>query len=269
MTKSGSVVWIKGQTFKWAAGFTVAPRKVSSAEQSITSCINAGFSPYVFCEPGSSRTLPGAVCTRPDTIAESLFRVAQIGHTGLYGCLQNYLQALADMLEAEPEAEMILYLQDDTLCPRGLKEFLNEIDWKDIDLLSLWCPSEFNYPQPEKGFVPPPEAVIIGAVGYAMTRNTAEYLTTTDKMLYWTGPVTGIRKKFAGSERRNSDMATGIALKAEGFKVRYSTVSLVDHFEPVLGNSSIGNGSVKGYRKSFRYVGNNCEAADIRRKFEI
>jgi hypothetical protein len=238
---------------KWAACFTIAPRKAESWQRSIQSCQAAGWNPVCFAEPGLLKNIDVPWIQRPETIAPSIFK--SLGPGGLFGAHQNFMQTLADTLASNPDAEMILYAQDDAFFPPGSKEFLESIVWpKGAALLSLWCSSGFDYPRDQPGLCRTPKPGIIGAVAWIMPRATAEFLVTSKFMHDWQGG----KARTSGHNRRVLDLATGNALAAEGRHALYFTHSIVDHFEPVAGNSSIGNGPNIGYRKSHRYVGNNA-----------
>ena len=256
------IVFTKQRPQTWAVGFTIADRKQPSWQRAVTSCRDAGWDPYLFAEPDVAIGDGERHIQRPATIAGQMF--ATLGPGGVFGAHQNYMQALADMLAAEPDAQMILYAQDDCYFPPGTRDVMESIRWPDdASLLSLWCPSGHGYIQSSPGLSTTPKPDIIGAIALAMPRATAEFLVSSPDMLNWSGSAGGQR----GYKRRTLDMATGRALQKSGRVPYYFTRSIVDHFEPVDSNSSIGNGAVRGFRKSHLYVGDNASADVVREVF--
>lgn len=250
--------------YKWAACFTIAARKSPSWQRAVISCQAAGWDPVCFAEPGLLKNIDCQWIQRPATIADPLFTT--LCEDGLFGAHQNYMQALADTLAANPDAEMILYAQDDAYFPPGSKEFLESIIWPaGCPLLSLWCPSGFGYQQQLPGLCRTPKPDIIGAIAFVMPRSTAEFLVSSKFMHDWQGN----RHKVGGCHRRILDIATGRALATIGQHAMYFTHSLADHFEPVSGNSSIGNGPNTGFRKSYQYVGDRATFEDIAKTYRV
>lgn len=246
------------QTLRWAVGMTVANRAASAWQASRASMTVAGWDVTTFCEPG----IPGDV-VRPNTAATSV--ATDYGKHGLFGAFQNYHQTLCDLLQMHPDAEWILYAQDDAFFPPGAKEFLERLIWpKDCALLSLWCPSGFRYPAIKAGAAPPASKPIVGAVAYMMPRETAEMLVKSPTFKTW-GGSSGNQK---GHQRRTLDFATGQALQAAGCHALVLTRSLVDHWEPRANNSSIGNGAVTGFRMSYQFVGRESTADQIIEQFQ-
>lgn len=252
------------KTLRWAACFTVSVRKQPSWQRAVGSCIDAGWNPVCFAEPDVKESkIDGMTWVqRPETISPTLFQ--SLGPRGLFGAFQNYLQALSDTLALQPDAEMILYAQDDAVFPPGAKSFLESIIWPDgVPLLSLWCPSGHGYERTSPGICRTPKADIIGAIAFVMPRATAEWLVTSAFMRDWQGN----KQKDNGPKRRILDIATGRALETIGKHTMYFTHSIADHFEPVPGNSSIGNGPNVGFRKSHKYVGDSASAAEIMKTY--
>ena len=242
----------------WGVCFTIAPRNETSWQRAVQSCQDAGWKPICFAEPGVLKDADCEWVQRPSTIADCMFR--SLGKNGKFGAHQNYMQALADTLAANPDAEMILYAQDDAFFPPGSKEFLESLVWPEgVSLLSLWCPSGLGYPQTKPGLCRTPKPDIIGAIAFVMPRATAEFLVSSQFMHDWQGN----KHKAAGANRRILDIATGRALATVGQYAMYFTHSIADHFEPIPGNSSIGNGPNTGFRKSHRYVGDKASFYDI------
>ncbi|MCP4166505.1 MAG: glycosyltransferase [Chloroflexi bacterium] len=269
------VVFRKPVRQKWAAFCTVAPRRLESWQTAVDSVIAAGWeNPHLFVEPGINRPdgFAGSWTQRPDTISPQRF--ADLGSDGKFGALQNYVQSINDVLALEPDAEMFLYFQDDVFCSVGLRKALSEISWPDVSLLSLWCPSIATYQNGGKrghdvtpGLCLTPNSSIMGAQAYIMPREVMELLATSKVMNEWTGRPRqgGKRPAVPGPQRRTFDYATGEALKVARRQYMYFTHSLVEHFEPGLKNSSIGNaGASVGVFRSHNFVGRDATCEDIK-----
>lgn len=267
------VVFRKRQDYRWAAFGTVSGRKVESWQTTVASVIRAGWEgPHLFVEPDVARPdhYAGSWTHRPATITPAMFN--QLGPGGKFGALQNYAQSLNDVLKLEPHADMFLYFQDDILCPVGLREALECVSWPDnTALLSLWRPSSPAYccgDVKSPGLCKTPNSSIMGAQAYVMPRSTVEMLATSKVMHEWGGRPRGGRPQTSGYSRRTFDFATGEALYAVGRSYFYFTDSIVDHFEPVPGNSSIGNaGASKGVFRSFQFIGQHATAVDIKQHY--
>lgn len=264
------VVFCKPQKYQWAAFGTVAGRKVESWQTTVASVMRAGWNtPHLFAEPDVQKPADyaGSWVARPKTITPQLFR--DLGPSGKFGPLQNYVQSLNDILKLEPHAEMFLYFQDDILCPVGLREAIESVSWPvNTALLSLWRPSSPAYccgDVKEPGLCKTPNSSIMGAQAYVMPRATVELLASSKIMHEWKGRPRASRPKATGYTRRTFDFATGEALHAAGRSYFYFTDSVVDHFEPVAGNSSIGNaGASKGVFRSYGFVGQYATASEIK-----
>lgn len=238
-------------SYTWGSFMTVAKRKQESYSRALDGAYIAGFQPWVFAEPDTQGSGPRWI-QRPEVVASPVWGDVQ----GVYGAHANYVQSCADVLVAEPDADMFLYLQDDAYPVKALKEFLNTVDFTNIPLLSLWCPSGHNYMSDTPGIAKTPKAKIIGAVSYVMPRKTLELLATSKFMRNW-------QKNKSLKDRRTFDMATGECLASVGLRAKYLTYSLVDHFEPVRSNSSINNGAVQGFRVSHKYIGDAASIAEV------
>ena len=156
---------------------------------------------------------------------------------------------------------MFLYAQDDAFYPPGVRQFIEHVKWPEgCGLLKLWTPSGHSYNVPQTGIAKTPSVNLVGALGYVMPRSTVELLLNSSVMANWKGS----RGWAQGKHVRALDMAVGQALAAEGLSAYYFTRSLIDHFEPIPNNSTLDNGPVEGFRKSYRYVGDDATFEDIK-----
>ena len=232
--------YIENVDRRWAACMTIAPRPDPVWEDTLEAAQTAGFRVHLFAEPG----VQGLTFEEDVTI-----------HKEKLGAHRNYMYALKKTLSENPDATHILYLQDDGFIAAGAKDFLNSIKWpNDAGLISLWCPSGMAYDGHEPGLRRTPRRNIVGAVGYAMTRQTAELLISDDLMLNWRGS----RDDQTGADIKALDIATGECLSRNKIGYYYTTFSVVDHYENQPNNSSLGHGSNEGFRKSYNFIGGSA-----------
>lgn len=251
---------IEGANPRWAVVITHAPRLMATVEQTVASLRENGWDDItIFAEPGCSQIEGVNWIQRPDTIAAPVFSPERIGPDGLFGAYQNFVQSMADILIAKPDADSILYVQDDVLFAPGTRAFLERDLWpsKRSGIVSPYCPNQAEYRAETPFLRRIIQPYLIGALCYAMPADAIREMLALPLVQTWKG---GVRVSFdAGWKKKALDAFAGKAMEKLKRKVHYYTHSMVRHFEPEPvqhRNSSIAGGKVKGLRKEWSYVEN-------------
>ena len=233
---------------RFAVGVLTAPRDEATLPGTLRSLTEAGFDRlHVFAEPNSP-VATGAECVvirRPNTVAP---RLAQItpqpdgDQAGRFGNWQNYLQALADLLKLNPEAQALVIAQDDIAIAPGTRQFLESDLWPahPVGLVSLYTPRTQERDR-RVGCRRRQDWCRQGALCNVFPRAIAELFVNHPVALLW--------QREAGPAwlRNADDAATGTILRAMQ-RPAYSYVpSLVEHTGE---QSSLGHAGNTGNRNA-------------------
>lgn len=245
----------------WGVAVNAAPRPVSSLRETLLSVTDQGWSDVlVFAEPGTqSVELPGGcrMIYRPETIAAPVYASDRLGPHGKFGAWQNFVQTLADMLIAFPNANALLYVQDDVQFARNAKSLLERDLWpsQKTGIVSAYCPNYEGYRSEIPKLQRVTQSNLMGALCYAIPRDAAEELLQLPSCQTWKGSV---KKQINPPWKRKAlDAFAGHAIKELERKVYFYSQSLVEHFSPrgnKIANSAVGNGNNVGFRREYKFV---------------
>lgn len=251
---------------RWAIGITTAPREPSTLVKCIKSTRKNGWEPSVFAEPGTDLT--GLEC-------------ALIMRDVRLGAWHNWREMGLQLLAAQPDADVILTIQDDTRLIERAKEFFESQGWPDnpdrVGFVSLYTPSHYqqrfhllaadgrllsdcpNEPRarrkqaryPGSRVVPTPKPPgcfpvatdsLWGACALAFPRASLEKIVRHKIAETWRG-ANGRQK---GAEIRNVDTAIGKICNALGLKMWFWNPSLAQHI--AVKSTLPGHGGCTGKR---------------------
>ena len=131
---------------RWAVAMTTAPRGVPTLRDSVASLERAGFTNV------------------------RIFDDAQRA-----GAWSNWLHAVRTLLEQHPKADALLLCQDDIVCCRHLREYLDRTLWpcRPVAVCSPYSPGPYR--QAEAGWHEQRRGwALVGALCWAVPRETAE-----------------------------------------------------------------------------------------------
>lgn len=116
----------------WAVGITTAPRRNPTLKTCIESVKRAGWNPTIFAEPGSDLT-----GTEGCDIVQRPTRL---------GAWHNWLAMARQLLDENPDANVIVTIQDDTIIAPRCKEFLERDLWPcpNVGFVSLYTPKHYS-----------------------------------------------------------------------------------------------------------------------------
>lgn len=225
--------------FTIAYAITLAPRPTPVVQELLEQLRGEGVTPYVFAEPGSPEVDYGIVIERPSVIAARVFPDTETD--AKFGAYRNYIQSLADIRQIEPDADVIVMLQDDVTLSPGLPEWLQENLWPSAD-----CGMVSPYTPTRKGFTKD------GLTGMLqMSRGTPQTAGPTmilkaeavdaiinhDLTPAWKGKMNG--PTVAGANMKHLDVFTGRVLDELSLSRWHVNPSLAKH------NSLKGNSTLK------------------------
>ena len=250
---------------KWAVGVSVGIRKKPVVQHCLESLAKNGWEPIVFAEPGVEKVGDFEWIQRPQTIAPLIWSPERISPDGQFGIFQNYLQSVADLLVRFPEAEAILYVQDDVIFSNGVREFLERDLWpsQKTGFVSPYCPNEKGYRADPPQCRHVKHMYLISGQTYCFPREVAERMVADKTADLWKGAVS--RREKVPWKRKALDAWTGIWMSSNSMKVYFYSPSLCDHHEPqgMRGrNTTTGNGPHVGFRRPFNWIGQDASASD-------
>lgn len=249
----------------WAVGVSVGVRRVPVIQHCLESIAKNGWSPVVFAEPGVEPVPGFEWIQRPQTIAPLIWSPDRISPDGQFGIFQNYLQTLADLLVRFPDAEAILYVQDDVIFSNGVREFMERDLWpsQKTGFVSPYCPNEKGYRTDPPQCRHVKHMYLISGQTYCFPREIAERIVADKTAALWKGAVT--RHEKTPWKKKALDAWTGIWMANNSLKVYFYSPSLCNHHEPqgMRGrNTTTGNGPHVGFRRAFNWIGQDAKASD-------
>ena len=238
----------------WAVGVTTSPRDPVTLFRTLDSLSSAGFGDVItFAEPLTGRLLDvDQVIRRPLTIAEPRFDTT--ASEGRFGCWQNYVQSLADLLEWKPDADVIMLVQDDVVFSHDVKELLELWPTDETGVVSLW--SSNRYETGECGFKRINDPHLIGALAYVFPRAVVEDMLEHELASNWNGAARAHGTSI-GHLKKAADAWVGHVLQALHREVYYMIPSLSQH---IAETSTLSNGSNDGFRRSDGFIGESASA---------
>ncbi len=202
----------------FAVAVTTAPRPLPTLERTLASLERAGFD-----------------------------RVRVVGDVNRDGAWPNWLRAVRTLLAESAAADALLVCQDDIICCRHLREYLERTMWPDasVAVCSPYCPAPYRgdrqgWHQERRGWY------LVGALCWAIPRAAAEAI------LCDLGHV---------ESRNRIDARVGRWALQTRRSVWYHTPSLVQHIGN--GNSALGDKLENDLRRAVDFVGENALADEL------
>jgi hypothetical protein len=206
-------------TMNFAVAVTTAPRPIPTLDRTLASLERAGF--------------------------DEVRVVDDVLHDGAWS---NWLFALRTLLAERPAADALLVCQDDIVCCRRLRTYLERTLWPGhpAALCSPYCPAPYRrsrqgWHQERRGWY------LVGALCWAMPRPAAEAI---------------LRDLGRVEARSRIDARVGQWARRAGRSVWYHTPSLVQHIGN--GNSALGDTLENNLRRAADFVGENVSMDEIR-----
>jgi GT2 family glycosyltransferase len=239
---------------KWAIGMLSAPRRRPTLEQSLRSITSAGFSPLtLFAEPG--------------TLLPKIENVSVVQRQEVLGCWRNTVQSLRDLLSRNPEAQIIALFQDDVICVRDAREYLDRELWPSpqAGLISIYAPEWPGYEAKEiVGIRKIKHDSLMGACGLIYRRECLEAVLRHPFATDWRGCYKGVIAD--PSKKAGADTWAGLTARRTGWDVYTFSPSMLQHIAQF---SALGHGtpdklqSGRHFRKSILFRGEDKSALDI------
>lgn len=256
---------------RWGLGVISAVRPVPTVQGTINSIRNAwGYSDqiYVFQEPDCSlldfRDDDGiAVIRRPNGSSEVNGIVPS--PEGRFGNFQNWVQAAADLLDLEPDAEAFLICEDDALINVTSRDVVEGRLWPadDCGVVSLYCATRKSLQRRQPALTKPLEPGLFGCVAAVYPRMVLEALVTDPDVATFAGSVN--QRNPRPWERKAVDTWIGKRLGEYGLSVWVFSPSLACHSIPpgMKENSSLQHGQHTMGRKEWKWVGLTNDATGV------
>jgi GT2 family glycosyltransferase len=246
---------------KWAVGVSTSKRVRSVLHKTLEGLYKNGWEPVVFAEPGSERVQGPLWIERPETIAPLYFDT--LSKSGGFGAYQNFIQILADLLEYSPDAEAIMYVQDDCIFAEAVKQLLERDLWpsQNTGIVSPYTPNQKGYRSADIGIKRCNHKYLIAGQTLVFPRYVVEQILEHPLTASWKGRAIGSEK--VPYKRRALDAFAGTVTKKLGLKNYFYNPSLVEHYEPadLRGkNSTLNHGPHVTFRRSHNFVGEDSNA---------
>lgn len=231
-----SITERRGQQVKeWSVGVTTAPRRQETLAKSCQGLLDCGWSdPHLFID--------GSV-----EVDSSLKELSFTRRSSPIGAWQNFMLGLTELVEAHPNSDAYLMVQDDVLWPAApdLKEYLSEFLWptKGNCIVSLYTSVDDEAQQ--EGWRPLADLWKYGALAFVFPRTVARRMTCDPRLRSygWTH----------GSGVAGVDTAIGKWAQKKGVPIWHPTPSLVQHFGHV--SSIWSSARAVGLRRAGSWVG--------------
>lgn len=242
----------------WGVAINAAPRPVSSLQETIDSITAQGWQDVViFAEPGTTKATGAQWVERPETIGPAMYTQDRLGPNGRFGAWQNFVQTMSDMLVRFPDANTLMYVQDDVKFSPGTKSLLERDLWPShrTGIVSPYCPNFQGYRAQLPSLRRVNHKNLMGALCYVMPRQAVVDLLALPLCQTWKGAVGG--SIAIPWQRKALDAFAGHAMQQVERKQFFYTHSLVEHFSPLgdhVANSAVANGRNIGFRKEFSRV---------------
>lgn len=264
---------IKKHVTKFAVGMTTATRRASTLKQSLISLMESGFDEVtVFAEPHAPVTMVAditgvSIVRRPKTIDELRPGLVPAGESqlepGRFGCWQNYVQTMADLLVLYPEAEAIIIVQDDAIFAKGIKEFLENDLWPSplAGCVSLYT-SRVHERTEAIGCKSRKDFGKMGAVANVMPRHVVQKIIDSPRSHQWRGNQNDFKPEDTAWLKKAADTWLGRCIRGIGHRAYSYTPSFSQH---IAQYSAVGHGDNSGKRSSSRFIG---EEKNVNELFE-
>jgi GT2 family glycosyltransferase len=256
---------------KFAVGMTTATRRDSTLHQSLTSLMESGFDKVtVFAEPHAPTSMLNNISgvdivRRPKTIdilRPGLFPAGEDQkETGRFGCWQNYVQTMADLLVLYPEAEAILIVQDDAVFAKGIREFLEHDLWPSpvTGCVSLYT-SRVHERTEAVGCKSRKDFGKMGAVANIMPREVVQKIIDSPRSHSWRGNQNDFSPEDTAWLKKAADTWLGRSIRGIGVRAYSYTPSFSQH---VSKYSAVGHGDNSGKRSSSKFIGEEKNVSEL------
>lgn len=222
------------EPLKWSVGVTTCPRRLSTIDACLDSLNAAGWRDVRLFMDDEVELAP-----RHADLPRSV-RIPRLG------AWPNYYASLTEMVMRDPQADVYMLVQDDTLFygHSGLRDYLERFV-ADCDLVSLFCPRDYSRREP--GWYVLEEAWFWGALAFVFSRPVAQTFLTDQRVMShrwhsdYGGGVKGI------------DVVIGSWAERVGADVYYPSPSLVQHIGEV--STMWDTARAAGPRRAARYLG--------------
>lgn len=248
---------------KWATAVIAAPRPQPCLTRCLQSLHRNGLTPRVYAEPGLEPTADDLALSvfvqRPVRESEPI-PFLQHSPEGRFGNFQNWLQAGADLLETNPDADVYLICEDDAIVCNGAIPFVEEWLWPAVrcGAVSLYSAVSNDLMRHKvANLVPFNRRGMLGALAMAFRRECLESLVRSPEIQHWQGQMSQRGKFPPRWELSAIDTWVGNRMSDAHWKIWCFSRSLVNHWVPpgLKSNSTLGNGPNIGRRCPLRYVG--------------
>ena len=233
--------------FNWFVAVTTAPRSRCTLKRSLQSMEIAGFDPFVFAEPGSTK-VPG---------------YPTIPHEEKKGIWHNWLYSCQYAID-NSDAEVIMTVQDDSLFHPDSKAFAESILWpsEQTGFVSLYTPKHYSLMPRSKskrrdvGVNRIRTKSLWGACALIWPREVLSRVLEHKTTKEWIGAPTKTRNSKVMQRRKedpslvaNSDTAIGKIMNSMGRHMFFVDPSPVQHIAEI---STISHGGNTGRRNCLR-----------------
>jgi hypothetical protein len=233
----------RGTIRRWAVGLTTAPRAAPTLERTLKSVAAAGWSELrIFAEPGSEIPVGPA-------------HVSVTWRESTVGAWPNWWLGLAELYQRDPQADAYLMLQDDLVCCRNVRSYLERELWpaERVGLVSFYCPSVYGSAQSGFRQIRIGDG-LIGALTYVISPAAVRSVLTH-------GATLAHRLRGTTVGTRSIDTVVGQWAQARRFPVFCHVPSLAQH----IGTTSTlwpgaGNG---GQRMASHFVGEEYDSLEL------
>tara|TARA_Y100000401_G_scaffold32538_1_gene23959 strand:- start:2118 stop:3512 length:1395 start_codon:yes stop_codon:yes gene_type:complete len=237
---------------KWYCAVTTAPRAISTLDTCLQSLQVAGFQPFVFAEPKSSKPLPE-------------FEEFYMQNTKRKGVWWNWIDSLKYGIE-NTDANIFLTVQDDSLFHPDSKAFAEKILWpsQNVGFVSLYTPKHYSIKPKFKtkardtGVNRIHTKSLWGACALIWPRAVVEAMLENDFLENWYGAPTRTKSAWERIKKermkepwriQNSDTAIGKLMNRMERTMWFCDPSPVQHISLT---SATGHGGNKGRRNCGR-----------------
>lgn len=209
---------------EWACAVTtVSSRLDGPLKSSVESILNAGFPVNQVCVDGPVQFLPRWLARQG--VVQRSFPCKAFG---------NWCLALQELLFRFPEARRYAIFQDDVLCSRGVREYVERMEWEPrtyLNLVTYPAVAQFRPSKDYEGWFPSSQRGK-GAQALVFDREGATRLLTSRQFFDRRFDVS-LDSRGRPKGTRNIDGGVVDALKLEGYTEVCHYPSLVTHLTDV------------------------------------
>lgn len=226
-----------------------AQRKSSkSIEVAHASLIDAGFTPIVHSEPGTTK------------VGHDLFFCVNDKKLGNYW---NWINAARTAVEfAKDTADGILITEDDALHSRNIRPFIEHIMWPSArcGAIALYCPNVPYYRKPTARIFQSDRPNHVGALSMLFRPQCLrEILADEEAVNSWRGSWDQKHRDLPPHEIKAVDAWIGETMLKHNWNIWVCSRSLVQHYHPpeAPDNSTLNHGQATRARSAYQWIGMN------------